>query len=163
MTHRLIKWSLLETSEAHHPEDNLGSISLLIVQFYFIMSHLNLPCNVSPCGQFVWASGFVQMPWGWGRWHSGRCMPRWPTHDRRSVGPAQTAAHPLKSGQDTWGSHSSERVDAEETRGMGNIPDSKVNGAKMGPIWGRWAPCWPHELCYLGYLVYVYNWKWYIY
>ena len=26
----------------------------------------------------------------------------------------------------------------------------------MGPIWGtsgpRWAPCWPHELCYLGLL-----------
>ena len=33
-------------------------------------------------------------------------------------------------------------------------PDSKVQGANMGPIWGRqeprWAPCWPHELCYLG-------------
>ena len=27
-------------------------------------------------------------------------------------------------------------------------PDSKVPGANMGPIW--WAPCWPHELCYLG-------------
>ena len=30
----------------------------------------------------------------------------------------------------------------------------------MGPTWGpsgadrpRWAPCWPHELCYLGYFV----------
>ena len=35
-----------------------------------------------------------------------------------------------------------------------NIPDSKAHGANMGPIWGptgpRWAPCWPHELCYLG-------------
>ena len=20
----------------------------------------------------------------------------------------------------------------------------------MGPIWGRWSPCWTHELCYLG-------------
>ena len=34
------------------------------------------------------------------------------------------------------------------------IPDSKVHGANMGPIWGRprWAPCWPHEPCYLGCL-----------
>ena len=31
-----------------------------------------------------------------------------------------------------------------------NIPDGHVHGANMGPIWGRWAPCWPHELCYLG-------------
>ena len=51
-------------------------------------------------------------------------------------------------------------------------PDGKVHGANMGSIWGRqdpggphvgpmsfaiwvdvgarWAPCWPHELCYLG-------------
>ena len=35
-----------------------------------------------------------------------------------------------------------------------NLPDNKVDGVHMGPIWGRqdpwWAPCWPHELCYLG-------------
>ena len=24
------------------------------------------------------------------------------------------------------------------------IPDSKVHGANMGPIWGRQDPCWPH-------------------
>ena len=32
-------------------------------------------------------------------------------------------------------------------------PDSKVHGANMGhlgPTGPRWAPCWPHELCYLG-------------
>ena len=29
----------------------------------------------------------------------------------------------------------------------GHDPDSKVHGAKMGPMW---APCWPHDLCYLG-------------
>ena len=34
-------------------------------------------------------------------------------------------------------------------------PDSMILGANMGPIWGRQAgprcaPCWPHELCYLG-------------
>ena len=29
-------------------------------------------------------------------------------------------------------------------------PDSKVYSANMRPIWGRWAPCWPHEFCYLG-------------
>ena len=38
-----------------------------------------------------------------------------------------------------------------------SYPDSKVHGANMGPIWGpsgpRWAPCWPHELCYLGMLL----------
>ena len=28
-------------------------------------------------------------------------------------------------------------------------PDSKVHGAHMGPTGPRWAPCWPHELCYL--------------
>ena len=32
--------------------------------------------------------------------------------------------------------------------------DSKVHGANMGPTWGptgpMWAPCWPHEPCYLG-------------
>ena len=31
-----------------------------------------------------------------------------------------------------------------------NIPDSKVHGAHLGPTGPRWAPCWPHELCYLG-------------
>ena len=35
-------------------------------------------------------------------------------------------------------------------------PDSKVNGANMGPIWGQQDPGgphvgpWPHEPCYLG-------------
>ena len=28
--------------------------------------------------------------------------------------------------------------------------DSKVHGANMGPTGPRWAPCRPHELCYLG-------------
>ena len=35
-------------------------------------------------------------------------------------------------------------------------PDSKFHGANMGPTWilstRRWAPCWPHEPCYLGRL-----------
>ena len=35
------------------------------------------------------------------------------------------------------------------------IPDSKVHGgqhgAHLGPTGPRWAPCWPHELCYLGW------------
>ena len=30
------------------------------------------------------------------------------------------------------------------------FPDSKVYGAHMGPTGPRWAPCWPHEPCYLG-------------
>ena len=34
---------------------------------------------------------------------------------------------------------------------IGNIPDSKVHGAHLGPTGPRWAPWWPHELCYLGY------------
>ena len=38
----------------------------------------------------------------------------------------------------------------------GNIPyvfpDSKVHGAHLGPTGPRWAPWWPHELCYLGLL-----------
>ena len=33
---------------------------------------------------------------------------------------------------------------------MMKYPDSKVHGANMGPPGPRWAPCWPHELCYLG-------------
>ena len=28
-------------------------------------------------------------------------------------------------------------------------PYSKVQGAHLGPTGPRWAPCWPHELCYL--------------
>ena len=35
-----------------------------------------------------------------------------------------------------------------------NIPDNKIHGANMGLFWGQQdpggAPCWPHELCYLG-------------
>ena len=35
-----------------------------------------------------------------------------------------------------------------------NTPDSKVSwgqhGAHLGPTGPSWAPCWPHELCYLG-------------
>ena len=30
------------------------------------------------------------------------------------------------------------------------FPDSKVHGAHLGPTGPRWAPCWCHELCYLG-------------
>ena len=33
---------------------------------------------------------------------------------------------------------------------VATYPDSKVHGAKLGPTGPRWAPCWPHELCYLG-------------
>ena len=29
-------------------------------------------------------------------------------------------------------------------------PDSKVHVANIGPTWVLWAPCWPHEPCYLG-------------
>ena len=36
----------------------------------------------------------------------------------------------------------------------GDDPDSKAHGANMGAYLGltgpRWAPCWPHELCYQG-------------
>ena len=31
------------------------------------------------------------------------------------------------------------------------IPDSKVHGANLGPTGPRWAPCLPHEPCYLLY------------
>ena len=31
-----------------------------------------------------------------------------------------------------------------------NNPDSQVHRADMGPTGPRWAPCRPHELCYLG-------------
>ena len=31
-------------------------------------------------------------------------------------------------------------------------PDSKVHGAHLGPTGPRWDPCWPHELCSLGWL-----------
>ena len=30
-------------------------------------------------------------------------------------------------------------------------PDSTVHGAHLVPTGPRWAPCWPHELCYLGW------------
>ena len=33
---------------------------------------------------------------------------------------------------------------------MKPIPDSKFYGAHLGPTEPRWAPCWPHEPCYLG-------------
>ena len=32
----------------------------------------------------------------------------------------------------------------------GHIPDNKVHGVIMGPIWSRQDPGGPHELCYLG-------------
>ena len=36
-------------------------------------------------------------------------------------------------------------------------PDSTIHGANMGPAGTRWAPCWPHELCYQGsYLSFVF-------
>ena len=31
-----------------------------------------------------------------------------------------------------------------------SMPGSKVHGAQLGPTGPRWAPCWPHEPCYLG-------------
>ena len=42
-----------------------------------------------------------------------------------------------------------------------DIHDSKIHGTNMGPHLGptgpRWAPCWPHELCYLGWYHPSYN------
>ena len=35
------------------------------------------------------------------------------------------------------------------------LPDSKVHGTNMGPIWGRHDPGWPHELCYLGMYIQI--------
>ena len=32
-----------------------------------------------------------------------------------------------------------------------SVPDSKVHGTNMGPIRGRQNPCWPHDLCDLGW------------
>ena len=33
------------------------------------------------------------------------------------------------------------------------FPDSKVHGAThLGPVGPSWAPCWPHEPCYQGFL-----------
>ena len=34
---------------------------------------------------------------------------------------------------------------------IGQTPVSKVHGAHLGPTGPRWAPCWPHDLCYLGH------------
>ena len=33
------------------------------------------------------------------------------------------------------------------------IPDSKIHVAIMGSTWVLWAPCWPHEPCYQGYVM----------
>ena len=35
---------------------------------------------------------------------------------------------------------------------VSQIPDTKVPGANMGPIWGQQDPGGPHELGYLGYI-----------
>ena len=67
----------------------------------------------------------------------------------------------VKNGLATSGRSDGHVVWRELTQGRGQcvwyIPDSKVHGANMGSIWGRqdlggWAPCCPHELCYLGSL-----------
>ena len=29
------------------------------------------------------------------------------------------------------------------------------HGAHLGPVGPRWAPCWPHEPCYRGYLIFM--------
>ena len=34
-------------------------------------------------------------------------------------------------------------------RGCKQYPNNKVHGAHQGPTGPRWAPCWPHEPCYL--------------
>ena len=34
------------------------------------------------------------------------------------------------------------------------------HGAHLGPTGPRWDPCWPHELCYLGILVFVHVQSW---
>ena len=34
-----------------------------------------------------------------------------------------------------------------------NVPDSKVHGAHLRPTGPRWAPYWPHEPCYLWYVM----------
>ena len=32
------------------------------------------------------------------------------------------------------------------------------HGAHLGPTGPRWVPCWPHELCYLKYILLQYHW-----
>ena len=54
--------------------------------------------------------------------------------------------------QNAWWWHDMETLSALLTLCEGNpLPDSKVHGAHLGPTGPRWAPCWPHELCYLGW------------
>ena len=40
---------------------------------------------------------------------------------------------------------------------MTNIPGSNVLGANMGLTGSRWAPCWLHEPCYLGWYAKLYE------
>ena len=57
---------------------------------------------------------------------------KWPGKIMTAAFPWAGLSHPYSEG--SWGQH----------------------GAHMGPTGPRWAPCWPHEFCYLGSLW----WSW---
>ena len=54
--------------------------------------------------------------------------------------------HPLEMRQYA-GFYARVGVNTHAQKHMCIFPDSKVHGAKLGPIW---AQCWPHDFCYLG-------------
>ena len=46
--------------------------------------------------------------------------------------------------------HHTKLINTTSTYMIESNPDSRVHGAHLGPTGPRWAPCWPHELCYPG-------------
>ena len=65
-----------------------------------------------------------------------------------AIGPYQSETHSLHLWLSQLGGCL--QVGPSQVGMFQNYPDSKVHGANMGPTGPRWAPCWPHELCYLG-------------
>ena len=47
----------------------------------------------------------------------------------------------------------SDRINVVVTLWKQYVPNNKVNGAHLGPTRPRWAPCWPHEPCYMGWVL----------
>ena len=75
--------------------------------------------------------------------------PRWIKRCRRGPGLSRG-----KTGQHKWLTIPQRRVSPNHSHSFDyirKVPDSKVHGTNMGPIWGRQdpggPPCWPHELC----------------
>ena len=151
----IIKWhkSLFHVNSSCKFDDGEKLPRLLIPTCHLVRPHLSLSWSIFLSSKECWNS----LPGSWPQ--VGPMLAPWTLLSGKLSAQVGYDCHPC--GQ--WGeSHQECLVSKEQHWSIANFLhnffDNKVHGVNMGPIWGRqdpgrppgWAPCWPHEPCYLG-------------